>query len=278
MGEEKCHDVQSCAQAQGRRQRRQFRIESKMIVCHGCSFTEGFYLGDKSLSWPSQLSKISGLTTKNHALGGSSNQRIARVLKEDLVNLADVDTVIIGWTSNARNELFSIDGDYIRATTGSCLGEKTDNQSNREHLDILHKNWLNYNHNIWLNYRQMIYDILFFQDYFESKKIRYKFFSAFENNMINDFLEKNNKSLELANHAWVPWNKAEFLPCPTKHVDWLAMTELVKKINLSNWILGNTETMISYLNKIGIKDRDAGGHPMENGHLAWAKLVLSEIT
>lgn len=248
-----------------------------MIICHGCSFTEGFYLKDKISAWPGQLGEISKLPTLNRALGGSSNQRISRVLKEDLVNLSSIDTVIVGWTSNFRNEIFSSDGDYIRATVSGCIGEKTDNQKNKDLLEKIHKNWLSYNYNQWLNYRQMIYDIIFFQDYFESKKIKYKFFSAFESNMINDFLAQNDASLELANYAWVPWDKEKFAPVRSRHLDWKEMTELVKKIKLQNWILHNQETMSNYLDRVGITEREDGGHPVENGHRAWAELVFSEI-
>jgi hypothetical protein len=249
-----------------------------MIICHGCSFTDGFYLNERTSAWPGQLEKISEIITLNHALGGSSNQRISRVLKEDLVNISCIDAVIVGWTSNSRNEIFSSDGDYIRVTIGSCLGEKTNNQQNKDILEKLHKNWISYNHNQWLNYRQMIYDILFFQNYFEYRKIKYKFFSAFESNMINDFLEQNNSSLELANHAWAPWDKKKFAPDQSRHLDWKEMVELVKKIKIENWILQNQETMVQYLDRIGIIERDAGGHPIENGHRAWAELVYSELS
>lgn len=249
-----------------------------MIVCNGDSFTDGFYLSNRDHSWPGCLQTITGSPVKNIAMGGSSNQRITRTTKEALVNYDSVDAVIIGWTGNSRNELFSANGDYIRATTGLCLGEKTDNTENRDQLAVLHKNWLVHNFNPWLNYRQWIFDTLFLQDYFKSKKIKYKFFSAFEDNLIQDFLEENDTSLEFANHAWVPWDKEKFAPDRTRHIDWIEMTKLVKKIDLSGWILDNKETMSSYLDKIGITEKDEGGHPLEGGHQAWAKVIMEHLS
>ncbi len=247
-----------------------------MILTNGCSFTEGFSLANKNDAWPAQLGSLLNSTVMDLSLGGASNQRILRTTQESLVNHKNIDLVVIGWTGNERNEIFSTDGDYVRATFGGCLGEKTDNRNNQEYLEILHKNWVKYNFNEWLNYRNWIYDVLLLQDYLDFAKIPYKFFSAFGENLIADFLNKDQKSLDLVRHAWAPWNREQFSPDMERNLDWKEMCDLITKINLDRWITKNEHTMDSYLMSIGIIEREPGGHPVENGHRCWAEKIATE--
>lgn len=248
-----------------------------MIICNGDSFTQGWALNDPMLAWPMQLGSILNQPVVSSAMGGASNERILRTLREDLVNYPEHQTVIVGWTVNDRNEIHHYTGDYIRALAGGSAGEKTDNSSNTKDLEIIGKHWVTHQLNEYLNFRDLIYNILILQDYFDNKKINYKFFLAWGTNWINEFLNQSDASLSFADQAWSPRDKKLYEPLKDNHIDWNEMCNLVKKIDLDRWVLKNQYTMQGYLDKNNFDLTTDYGHPLADGHRAWAEVIAKDL-
>lgn len=241
-----------------------------MILTNGCSFTEGYNLPSADLAWPAQLGKILGQQVKNLALGGGSNDRISRTLREELIHQTP-DAVIVGWTTNNRNELYHVDGFYVRATSHGCLAECEVVPAD---IDVLHKHWLTHNFNQWINYRNWVYNILFFQNYFEKTKIPYLFFTALGENYINEFVTQTDKSLWLADQSYQWRDRLKYLPERTIHKEWQELVSLCQRINLDRWVFNNSTTMNEYLAGYA---KDSSGHPAAEGHLAWAKVIANYL-
>jgi hypothetical protein len=241
-----------------------------MILTNGCSFTEGYDLPDKSLAWPSQLGTLLNQSIKNLALGGSSNDRIVRTMKEELFQL-NPSLVVIGWTTNDRNELHHSQGFYVRATGHGCIPEC---EQVPEDINILHNNWAKYNLNSWVNYRNWIYNVLFFQTLFEKLKIPYIFFTALGDNYINEFINQTDKSLFLADTSYQWRDRTKYLPERTIHKEWKELVTLCQQINLNHWALQNKVTMHQYLSNY---PKDATGHPLGDGHEVWARVLAKHL-
>lgn len=241
-----------------------------MILTNGCSFTEGYDLPAAELAWPGQLEKITGQKVKNLALGGASNDRIARTLREELIH-STPDAVIVGWTAIDRNEIYHTDGFYVRATSHNCIAECEIVPGD---INLLHKHWLTHNFNQWINYRNWIYNILFFQKFFESVKIPYLFFTALGPNYINEFINQTNNSLVLADYSYQWRDRLKYLPEKTIHKEWQELVTLCQQIDLNRWVFNNRITMNEHLS--GHK-RDQTGHPGTDGHLAWAKIISNHL-
>ena len=244
-----------------------------MILTNGCSFTEGYDLPSLNLAWPQCLGRELNLPVNNLALGGASNDRIFRTLKEELVN-SRPDSVIVGWTDISRNELYHRDGMYVRATPNICLAE-CEVQPND--LPQLHENWIKFNYNTWVNYRNWIYNVLFLQDYLTKSNIPFLFFSAFNNNYISDFINETNISLKLADQSYQWRDRSKYAPERTIHKEWQELVRLCKQIKLEHWVLNGQETMQSYLLKKHYST-DANGHFLADGHLCWSKLLAKELS
>lgn len=241
-----------------------------MILANGCSFTEGYDLESTDLAWPSQLGKIKNIPVHNIALGGASNDRISRTLKEALVTIRP-EIVVVGWTTIDRNELHHRDGFYVRATSQNCLVECEEIPND---VDLLHQNWLKYNHNSWINYRDWIYSVLFFQQFFEELKIPYLFFTALGNNYINEFINQTDKSLALADKSYQWRDRKKYQPERTIHKEWKELVNLCQQVNQDRWVLRNQCTMQNYVKNYGV---DSTGHPTAPAHLAWAEVIADHL-
>jgi hypothetical protein len=243
-----------------------------MILANGCSFTEGYDLQSLDQAWPYCLGRALETPVKNLALGGVSNDRIFRTLKEELTK-SQPDTVIVGWTDFSRNELSHRDGMYVRALAGCCLPENEIAPADTDHL---HKNWLRFNHNVWINYRNWIYNVLFLQDYLTKSNISFLFFSAFNDNYINQFINETDASLMLADQSYQWRDKSIYAPERSIHREWQELVTLCRHIDLDKWVLRNQETMQSYLRKNNYAT-DATEHFLEDGHLEWSKVLAKEL-
>lgn len=243
-----------------------------MILVNGCSHTEGYDLGNPELAWPAQLSKITNQPVVNLALGGASNQRIARTTREYLVEHRP-DRVIIGWITYNRNELTHSQGAYVRASAEACLSECEHQFSD---LPEIHKYWAVKFLNLWVNYRNWIYDVLFFQQYFTELKIPFLFFTAYGNNYLKDFVDSTDTGLELADLSYQWRDRAQFAPERTIHREWQELHKLAKQVNLDHWVMHNQHTMFDYLIEQGY-ERDATNHFLAPGHQQWAEIIAKEI-
>lgn len=243
-----------------------------MILTNGCSFTEGYDLGNAELAWPYQLANMLNQSCKNVALGGSSNTRIARTLREHLIK-EKPNLVVVGWTDFSRSELSHKEGMYVRAMSTGCLAESEYQPSD---LGDLHKNWALYNYNSWINYRNWIYDVLDLQSHLSALNIPFKFFTAFGNNYIYEFLNDTDKALALADLSWQWRDRRQYDPERTIHSEWQELFQLVKQIDLTTWVDCGHETMSSYLEKNKYAT-DSTGHYLADGHRAWAEHITKEI-
>lgn len=244
-----------------------------MILANGCSFTEGYDLPDAKLAWPFVVGQTINQPVTNLALGGASNRRISRTLRETLTQ-KQPDYVVVGWTMYDRDELSHEQGAYVRANIGGCLAEC---EVQFESLPTLHQHWLKYNQNAWINYRNWIYDVLFFQQYFQKLKIPFRFFTAFGNNYIKEFLNETDASLLLADQAYQWRDRSHYEPERTIHTQWQELVKLCQQIDLSHWVLKNTQTMQEYLNDLKF-NTDHTGHFLADGHAAWAQVIARELS
>jgi len=243
-----------------------------LLLTNGCSFTEGYDLPVSSDSWPFVLAQLIGAEVKNLAVGGASNDRIYRATIEYLNISPSPDLVVIGWTSFFRSELSHSEGIYLRLLPGDCITEPHRVEIDEEKM---HRFWIEHLYNEYINYSRWLNYVLHLQDYFDSKKISYKFFSAFENNLITDFLIDSPEALKLADKSWQWRDRSKYSACADIHNEYQELKSMIKKINLDRWILSNNTTMGQYLSSLGYQT-DKTGHFMSDGHRRWAELIADE--
>tara|TARA_E500000178_G_scaffold214081_1_gene211430 strand:+ start:6274 stop:7026 length:753 start_codon:yes stop_codon:yes gene_type:complete len=244
-----------------------------MILTNGCSFTNGYDLNNINDNWPSQLSVLLNQQVINLALGGASNDRIFRTTKEWLVNNEPPEYVIIGWTSHTRNELHHELGMYCRT---AATGIEQENGPDPGNLKKLHRFWIHNMFNEYINYRNWIYNILFLQDYFESKNIRYTFFNAFTPSMISDFIEGKFSAMQLADLARHNRKTNTDTVDPSNTTpEFIELQKLCTQVNLSNWLIPDSHLM-EYVCNLGYK-QDSQGHFYADGYQAWAQYLTKYI-
>lgn len=241
-----------------------------MILTNGCSFTEGYDLPYEQNPWPHHLSNDLNVDFKNIALGGNSNKKIFRSTLEEIVKGCDPSLVIIGWTMHNRTEITHSEGYYCRYTSTDLLPEMSDGFE-PDDLDKIHKFWTVHNHNEFLNFREFVYSVLFLQEFFKNKKIKFKFFMALDDNYFFDFLNKTEKARKLCDLGW-HWEKIDNqLPSDFENNFYSDLIDAVKKIDISNWILPHTN-MNSILCESGFPT-DSTQHYYEDGHKYWANMI-----
>jgi hypothetical protein len=244
-----------------------------ILLTNGCSFTEGYGLVDRQSNWPSQLGICLNQNPVNLALGGASNDRIFRTTIEYLNTNPTPGLVVIGWTVFNRAELESDTGMYLRLTNIDCL---PDTAEVTKDFTNIHKFWLTNLYNQYMSYRNWVHYVLHLQDYFDSKQIKYRFFSAFGNNYIQEFITESDRALELADQSFQWRDRKKYNPCRDIHKEYQELIRLTKQIDLSNWITNNQHTMQSFLNikKCAV---DNTGHFLADGHQIWATQIQKEL-
>lgn len=239
-----------------------------MLLANGCSFTEGYDLTDQTQRWSDVLGQQLGYSQIiNQAIGGASNDRIFRTTKEYLVSNSP-ELIVIGWTQFDRNELSHCEGFYVRCHGSVCLPEC---EYTPNDVDTVHKNWLLYNHNKWINYRNWIYDVVFLQNYFAKTNQCYRFFTAFDYNYIEDFLNGTDTALELADLSYQWRDRTRYQPERTIHQEYQELVNIAKQINLDNWV-HPFSSMGEFLNNANYQT-DHTGHYLEDGHQRWAQEI-----
>lgn len=242
-------------------------------MTNGCSFTEALTLPDnKNNRWSAIVAQELNLADTNIGLGGSSNARIFRTTVEWFNVNESPDMAIIGWTGCTRDELIYHSGSYLRMG-GGCLPDNRDMQFNSKEI---HDFWLGKLHNEYLVFRNWIHHILHLQQYFELKKIRYCFFQALGQNMIQEFLLETDTALVFADTAWRWRDKNTMPPYKNCHPEYNEILELIQKIKFNNWILRGSTTMNSYLSKLDYPTDDSG-HFLREGHSCWANIIIKHL-
>jgi lysophospholipase L1-like esterase len=243
-----------------------------ILLSNGCSFTEGYALSTPNSSWPFRLSDNLNGNVVNLALGGAGNDRIYRTTIEYLNVNSTSDLIIIGWAGLNRAELSHESGLYLRLGADILADTRQLNQD----LSHVHKFWLTDLYNQYISYRNWINYVLHLQNYFDIKKINYRFFLAWGTNYIKEFINESDLALELADQSFQWRDRTQYAACRSIHKEYQELVHLTKQIDLSKWITNNQYTMQSFLNT---KDciTDDTGHFLEDGHQIWAEQIKKTL-
>jgi hypothetical protein len=243
------------------------------ILTNGCSFTQGYNLTDPQLSWPHQLGKILNQDVINLAIGGGSNDRIYRTTIE-FCNTQMPEYVVVGWTVLSRNDLSHSSGTYLRMAPDCKLADDCELPDD---LTSIHQFWIKNLLNEYINFKNLLHYILHLQDYFKTKRISYKFFTALPKNYIYDFLCDSDYAFYLAQQSfhWKKYRNDYDQESKETHVKYQDLKTLVQKIDLTNWIM-HTTTMKEYLKEHNYTF-DHTAHPDAISHAHWANLIKNII-
>ena len=242
-----------------------------MILINGCSFTEGYNLSPNT-NWPTVLSNQLQQEFVNLAIGGSGNHRIFRTTIEYLNTHETPELVVIGWTALARYEMISNFGSYLRITNTECLSDTAQIKHNFDHV---HKFYITELHNDYLLFRDYLHSVLHLQNIFKQQKIKFLFFSAFENH-IREFVKETDQALELADQSWQWRDRSKYEPCREIHQEYKELKKLVDLVDFDHWVLGNEYSMQEYLSKNNYQT-DHTLHFLEDGHQCWANVIMKEL-
>jgi hypothetical protein len=142
--------------------------------------------------------------------------------------------------------------------------------------DEIHQFWAIKLHNRYINYRNWLTYVLHLQDYFQTKKIKYRFFTALDTNYINDFLVDSDQSLLLSDLSWQWRDRSKYKPCRDIHHEHQELRTLVSKIDLTQWVGDPQQTMQSYLATHNFPT-DKTKHFLADGHSAWADYIKATL-
>ena len=147
-------------------------INTRRLITHGCSFTYGEELADPTISsWPALVASSLEIDLINLAKPAYSNDAIV----EDMVDidLDEDDLVIICWTSYIRMKFVDDEGMFTTLPRHNQIG------LNRSRNELVVRILASAN-NGWL-YRRWLSQVILMQSYLESKRCRWIFFNAFDN-------------------------------------------------------------------------------------------------
>jgi len=243
------------------------------LVANGCSFTEGYCLGDKTMAWPSRLGKMLNTNVHNLAIGGGSNDRIFRTSIQHLHLNQDVDVLVIGWTGIARSEIPLHNGSYLKIIPSGISLEDSSLQSNppEEYLRDFKTTFYQWHYNQFVWVKNLLCDIITLQLLCEKKKIKLKQFFALEPLIIDQ-----NYLAKLCEDSY-EFFKLENLPFPpfdARDHNIQLIQNLIEQIDQANWIGWPNDTMRDSCKNF---KSDPTGHPMEDGHQYWATVIYDSL-
>lgn len=238
-----------------------------ILYANGCSMTYGAELvpweyrnepGAREYreehAWPGQLGKLLGADVVNDSDGAASNDRIVRTTLDYLISL-DPDQrkehiAVIGWSHPSRNEFPLIDPRTGRQTYSfyypnvNMRGYEDQYGSDAKQLhELYHKHSVD----IELDIDRTIRHIFGLQSVLEKFGIRYLFFNA---------LSWDTEKLQ-GDH----WSKTTRLLSGTRRFYCLAEPST----NMYQWVIENRY------------ERKKGGHPAEQAHQEWARLLYEHL-
>jgi hypothetical protein len=249
----------------------------RLLITFGCSWTYGVAVGYNQnmtadehkaiasnnsicdqLSFRGLLSKKYGLVNKNFSQGGSSNQlqfRLAKIFftSDDFKKLQSVfDQIIVLWgiTSTARNELYF----------NSASSRKNFFYSSSEtEAKLMTKYFYNHTHEV----EQLLTEMRFWDDYFESKNINNLWFDTFNHHKYGQFVLKN---LIFAQET--PRDLLSKLAIKNGQFD------IDNNYHTSDWIIDSNR--IEYLVNIGVLN-PYSHHPTQQGHIQISEMLAPYI-
>jgi len=243
------------------------------LVANGCSFTEGYYLDNKTLAWPGVLSKMLNTDVHNLAIGAGSNDRIFRTSIQHLHLDQDIDFLVIGWTGLARSEIPLHNGSYVKITPFGLSVEDGSLRSNPslEYLEDFGTKFYQWHYNKFVWVKNLLCNIITLQTLCEKKKIKLKQFFALEPLIIDPIslvklCEDSYEFFQLENLPFPPFEARD-------HMVEL-IQNLIEQIDTANWIGWPTTTMLDSCKNFKF---DKTGHPMEDGHQYWATVIYDSL-
>ena len=133
------------------------------ILCIGDSFTYGDELPNPSTqAWPALLANMNNWEVKNMGIRGGSNERLVRVLFEEIDN--NYDLVILSWTVWLRLEVYN-----TLRNTPVCIGVGTYGYYKADWAKDYYASW----HNDLFSYKRMLTQIILTQNYLKSINQKY---------------------------------------------------------------------------------------------------------
>ena len=250
------------------------------LVTNGCSFTEGYNLDNKTLAWPSVLSKMLNTDVHNLATGAGSNDRIFRTSIQYLHLDQDIDFLVIGWTGLARSEIPLRNGSYVKITPSGSSAEDESLRSNPslEYLEDFGTKFYQWHYNKFVCVKNLLCNIITLQTVCEKKKIKLKQFFALEPLIIDptSLVELCDDSYEFFKLEHLPFTRESDFRVKVKARDRNVelIQNLIKQIDTANWIGWPTTTMLDSCKNFKF---DWSGHPLEDGHQHWAQVVYDSL-
>lgn len=174
-------------------------IMVKKVLVIGCSITYGQELPARlKQSYPSLLSKSNDWEVVNRGFPGASNDRIIRILFEEIDNKYDL--IIIAWTETSRKEVFDIRSDRF-----ICI-----NSNNYRSLDWV-ESYYKHSYDDFHNYMNWLRQVILVERFLQSVNQDYVFCNTFS--IIEDYIIKcPNLLSKIDTNKFVDW--------PNSIVEW----------------------------------------------------------
>lgn len=174
-------------------------IMVKKVLVIGCSITYGQELPARlKQSYPSLLSKSNDWEVVNRGFPGASNDRIIRILFEEIDNKYDL--IIIAWTETSRKEVFDIRSDRF-----ICI-----NSNNYRSLDWV-ESYYKHSYDDFHNYKNWLRQVILVERFLQSVNQDYVFCNTFS--IIEDYIIKcPNLLSKIDTNKFVDW--------PNSIVEW----------------------------------------------------------
>jgi hypothetical protein len=251
----------------------------RLLITFGCSWTYGVGVGYRQnmpgdeyqdiawkltvcnqLSFRGLLSKKYGLVNKDFSSGGSSNQlqfRLAKIFftSDHFKRLqSEFDQIIVLWgiTSTARNEL------YFNST-----GKRQNFFYSSDEIEakLMTKYFYNHTHEV----TQLLTEMRFWNDYFESKNINNLWFDTFNHH------EYGDDQFILKNLICAQENPRDLL---SKLAIKNGQFNIDNNYHISDWKIDSNR--IKYLVDIGVLN-PYSHHPTQQGHIQISEILAPYI-
>lgn len=238
-----------------------------MFYANGCSFTEGFGLEDPEDAWPYKLAQkmgydIDDIHTEAHR--GVSNQYIVRSTIASICKLQamghDISFVAIGMTAPARREWFSPKLNRLYHDIPAFHyepNEELDGFTNNE-FKVFNELYLKHFYSPVYDFHLYMTHLLTLQNFLKANDIDYIIFNSLS---LTENLVEESTFKELIDQLGVGYM-------------WLQFDQDK---------LYTDQTMFKFAEEKGLlidEDEDVEGymHPNKEGHLAWADILMQDIT
>tara|TARA_B110000858_G_scaffold134237_1_gene152582 strand:- start:1264 stop:2061 length:798 start_codon:yes stop_codon:yes gene_type:complete len=247
----------------------------KYILTSGCSFTDGFGLGETG-SWPHYLSNKLDLKLINKARGGSGNEYISDSIIWELMNNPNIrNEVIVGvaWSDVSRLMISTFDGenqnldtiqpqDFIKHSEGGS-------ERDIEHMKCLQEFFRDIPFCVYKTYMSIVK----LNHFLDSLNIPYFYIDAINPNKVSLYKDENNISAFTIHSSL--GNEINFKLEDWPHQYRFVLNEKFNKTIFKNFIkINNYNTILEMM--WTDYDKYENGNPGHPNHLA-AKEIAESI-